>query len=112
MGLVVGPPAGALLETQQILGLSQNELADLFGVRQPSLAQWLTRGIPATRQASVERLHDLALVLKREVIPSRIPEIVRRKDTWLGDRSILEVVRAEGVEPIWGYLSRLFAYAG
>lgn len=98
-------------ETRQILGLSQAELADLFGVRQPSLAEWRTRGVPAARLASVERLHEFALVLQREVIPSRIPEIVRTPDEWLGGRSILEVVRAEGVEPVYGYLARLFAYA-
>lgn len=87
-------------------------MADLFGVRQPSLAEWRSRGIPATRRASVERLHELARVLQREVLAARIPEIVRTRDEWLGGRSILEVIRAEGVEPVYGYLARLFAYAG
>jgi transcriptional regulator with XRE-family HTH domain len=97
-------------ETSAILGLSQTELADLFGVRAPSLAEWKTRGIPPARRAAVERLHDLALVLNRKVIPSRIPQIVRTADEWLGGRTILEVIRAEGVEPIYTYLARLFSY--
>ncbi len=105
-------PDQVLNETQQILGLSQSELADIFGVRQPSLAAWKTGHIPATRRASVERLHDLAIVLHREIKPSRIPEIVRTPDAWLADRTILEVIRSEGVDPIYAYLARLFAYGG
>jgi DNA-binding transcriptional regulator YdaS (Cro superfamily) len=104
--------APELTETQQILGLSQSELADLFGVRQPSLASWRVGRLPAIRRASVERLHDLALVLRKELKPSRIPEIVRTRDAWLGNRTMLEVIRAEGVAPIYGYLARLFAYGG
>jgi hypothetical protein len=51
-------------------------------------------------------------VLKREVRLSRIPEIVRTPDAWLGGRSILDVIRAEGVDPVYGYLARLFNYGG
>jgi transcriptional regulator with XRE-family HTH domain len=100
-----------IAQTQAILGLTQSELADLFGVRQPSLASWRTGGIPATRRATVERLYELALVLKTELTPSRIPQIIRTRDAWLGDRSVLDVIRDEGVGPIYGYLARLFNYA-
>jgi transcriptional regulator with XRE-family HTH domain len=112
MSPVTQIPPRELEETRSILGLSQSELADLFGVRQPSLAEWRSRGVPANRRASVERLHALALVLKREVRLSRIPEIVRTPDAWLGGRSILDVIRAEGVDPVYGYLARLFNYGG
>ena len=107
-----GKDARELDEIRTILGLSQSELADLFGVRQPSLAEWRTRGVPATRRASVERLAELARLLKRELIPSRIPEIVRTPDAWLGGRTILETIRSQGPAPIYGYLNRLFAYQG
>ncbi len=109
MAVVIEPMIG---ESQKILGLSQNEMADLFGVRQPSFAAWRSGHIPANRRASVERLHELALVLRHELKPSRIPEIVRTPDAWLGNRSMLQVIRAEGVGPIYGYLARLFAYVG
>ena len=112
MGAGLQSSASEIVEIQAILGLSQSELADLFGIRQPSLASWRTGRIPLARRASVERLHDLALVLQRELIPTRIPEIVRTPDAWLRNRSILDVIRAEGVAPIYGYLARLFAYAG
>ena len=101
-----------IAQTQAILGLTQSELADLFGVREPSLAAWRTRGIPTTRRATVEPLYELALVLKTELTPSRIPQIIRTRDAWLCDRSMLDVIRDEGVGPIYGYLARLSNYAG
>ena len=102
----------ALDRTQEIMGLSQNELAELLGVRQPSLAAWKSGHVPVARRASVERLFEFALVLDRELKPSRIPEIVRTPDAWLDDRTILQVIRAEGVAPIYSYLARLFSYDG
>jgi transcriptional regulator with XRE-family HTH domain len=97
-------------EIREILGLSQAEIAALFGVPQPTVASWRARGIPESRLAGVKRLHDLALLLRKELNPSRIPEIVRTKDAWLGDRTVVEVIQAEGVAPIYGYLARLFEY--
>ncbi len=101
-----------LAETREILGLSQNELAELFGVRQPSLAAWLAHGVPRSRIASVERIYELSKVLDVELIRERIPEIIRTPDEWLGGRSILDVIKREGTAPIYGYLARLFAYQG
>jgi len=110
MGSSAGTVAPEIAETREILGLSQTELANLFGIGRPSLASWQAGRIPVKRRATVERLHDLALVLRREMKPSRIPEIVCTRDSWLGHRSILEVIREEGVAPIYAYLARLFAY--
>ncbi|HEY1654748.1 MAG TPA: helix-turn-helix transcriptional regulator [Candidatus Tumulicola sp.] len=105
--------AGAILDAiRETLGLSETELADLFGVRAPSIAGWRDHGIPPARRASVERLADLARVLRREVKPSRIPQVVRTPDAWLEGRTMLEVVREAGPEPIYAYLHRLFSYDG
>lgn len=40
-------------------GLSQTELARLFGVRRRALAEWTVRGIPAARQAKAASLAGL-----------------------------------------------------
>lgn len=106
------PEAAALLgDIRAVFGLSENELADLFGVRRQSLDGWRKHGIPLVRLASVERVAELARLLHREIIPTRIPQIVRTKDAWLGDRTILHVLAHDGVDPIYAYLHRLFAYA-
>ena len=112
MTLALNHAANEMLdEIEETLGLNETELADLFAVRRPSVAGWRVAGIPRARQASVERLLDLARVLAREVKASRIPQIVRTKDEWLGGLTMLETIARHGVEPIYGYLHRLFAYA-
>lgn len=103
---------GELEEIRDVFGLSKSELADLLGRRAQSLLEWETRGIPRDKRASVERLLDLAQVFRKRVIASRIPEIVRTPDAWLGDRTILQTLRADGVDPIYAYLGRLFSYGG
>lgn len=101
-----------LEEIRETFGLTKSEIADLLGRRAQSIVEWETRGIPREKRASVERLFDLAQVFRKRVIASRIPEIVRTPDSWLGNRTILETLRAEGVDPIYTYLGRLFSYGG
>jgi hypothetical protein len=93
-----------------VFGLNDSGIGSLFNVQRQSVIGWREHGIPPGRRATVERLCDLADVLHREIIPTRIPEIVRTKDEWLGNRSILETIRAEGPEAIYSYLKRLFSY--
>jgi predicted transcriptional regulator len=102
--------AKTLDRVREIFDLSEHELADLFGVQRQSMSAWREHGVPATRRATLERLNDLVRVFAREIIRSRIPEIVRTKDAWLNDRTILETIRTDGPEAIYSYLSRLFSY--
>jgi predicted transcriptional regulator len=90
--------------------LSEHELADLLGVQRQSVSGWREHGVPAARRASLERLDDLARVFRHEIVASRIPQIVRTEDAWLGDRTILETIRNDGPEAVYAYLARLFAY--
>ncbi len=99
-------------EIREVFGLTGSEMADLLGRRAQSISEWETRGIPREKRASVERLLDLAQVFRKRVIASRIPEIVRTPDAWLGNRTILETLRVDGVDPIYAYLGRLFGYSG
>ncbi len=100
-----------LREVRETFGLTRSELADLFDRRAQSLSEWETRGIPQEKRASVERLVDLARLFRRRVIASRIPQIVRTPDDWLGGRTMLQTLRADGVDPVYAYLARLFSYS-
>jgi len=103
----------ACLQLDQIADvfhLTDSDIGSLFNIQRQSIIGWREHGIPQARRASVERLYDLAKVMHREIIPSRIPEIIRTKDEWLGNRTILETIRAEGPEAIYSYLKRLFSY--
>ena len=101
-----------LQEVRDTFGLTRSELADLFERRPQSLSEWETRGIPQDKRASVERLVDLARLFRKRVIASRIPQIVRTPDNWLGGRTMLQTLRTDGVDPIYAYLGRLFNYGG
>jgi transcriptional regulator with XRE-family HTH domain len=81
-----------LEEIREVFGLTRSEIADLLGRRAQSVSEWETRGIPREKRASVERLLDLAQVFRK--------------------RTILETLRTDGVDPIYGYLGRLFSYGG
>ena len=103
--------ASELADIRATFRLSKSELADLLHRRPQSITEWESRGIPDDMRASVERLADLAALFRRKVIASRIPEIVRTPDAWLQERTMLETLRSDGVDPIYAYLARLFSYA-
>jgi transcriptional regulator with XRE-family HTH domain len=77
-----------------VLGLTQTELAGLFGVRRQALDQWATRGVPAERQEKVATLGAIADLLGAKLKRDRIPGVVRRHAPAYGDRSILDAIAA------------------
>jgi DNA-binding XRE family transcriptional regulator len=105
-------PGNELEEIRDIFGLNKSEMAGLLGRRTQSLLEWEAGGVPKEKRATVGRPHDLAALFRDRVIASRIPEIVRTPDSWLGDRTILETLRVDGAGPIYTYLGRLFSYNG
>jgi len=103
---------GPLDDIRRIFGLSESELGDLFAVRRQSIEDWRRRGVPAARRATLDQIAGLARALERELIPAHIPQVVRTRDAWLGNKNILETLESSGVEKVYGYLHRLFSYAG
>lgn len=99
-------------DIRRIFGLSEGELGDLFAVRRQSIEDWRKRGVPPTRRATLDQLVGLARALERELVPAHIPQVVRTRDAWLGNKNILETLESSGVEKVYGYLHRLFSYAG
>jgi DNA-binding XRE family transcriptional regulator len=99
-------------QIRSTFGLSESDLADLLGVRRQSVAEWREFGVPSQRMATIEHVAGLAKALRNEVIPAHIPEIVRRKDAWLDNKSILQTIAHDGVDRVYAYLHRLFTYRG
>ncbi|HEX8691171.1 MAG TPA: antitoxin Xre/MbcA/ParS toxin-binding domain-containing protein [Longimicrobium sp.] len=109
--LRIAGSATALEEIQQVLGLSSAEAAALFGVSRQAVDQWRRNGVPAERVADVERVRDVAQVLYEELIPERIPQVVRNPARGLGGRSILDVLaEPAGAERVRAYLARLYSF--
>jgi len=104
--------AGAMLDAiREILGLSESDLADLFRVRAPSV---YAGAPPVSGRATRERGTYLGSRDRAppEIKATRIPQIVRTPDDWLGGKTILETIRDDGPEAVYAYLHRLFAYTG
>jgi uncharacterized protein (DUF2384 family) len=103
----------ALEHTQEIMGLSTAEIAALFGVRRQAVDQWKKNGIPHERMAQVDRVADVATVLYTDLLPERIPQVVRTPARGLGGRTILQVLaEPDGPEQVRGYLARLYSFEG
>lgn len=81
------------------LGLTQTELARLFGVRRQALDQWAVRGVPAERQEKLATLGEIADLLTVRLKRDRIPGVVRRAAPSYGGRSLLEAI-ADGQETL------------
>lgn len=101
----------ALDQIAAIFGLTDSGVADLFAVSRGTVARWRSAGIPNKRSADVDRVRELATYFERRFIRARIPEIVRTPSGALGGKSVLTVITERGVDPVYGYLERLFSYS-
>ncbi len=95
----------------ETFGLSETELGRLLHVTRQSVTKWRERGIPPKRSAQVDRIVEVAQFLQRRLIPARIPEIVRTPAKGLEGATMLSVLRDQGAEAIFLYVTRLAANA-
>ncbi len=105
------PAAQSLEQIQNNFGLSEGELAELFGLTRQAVQQWRMRGVPNKRIADVDRIAELARVLKRRLIPTRLPQIVRTPAKGLQGRTVLETLAQFGVDRVYRYLEELYSYS-
>ena len=99
--------ARALFTVQKVFQLSPAELGRLFGVRPRMVEQWLSAGVPIRYAADVDRTAELALYLNRLFKTERLPTVAREKLAGLDNRSMLEVLRTEGTDPMYVFLRSL-----
>lgn len=90
--------AGALEHTQRLWGISTADLGRMFGVSRQAMSKWLSHGPPGGRRAQVELLGQITSQLDRWLKRERIPAVVRRPVTMLGDRTRLDVALAGELE--------------
>jgi len=93
-----------------VFGLSEIELSALFGVSRPTVAKWRSVGIPMERIADVDRVRELAEYFDRKFMPLRIPQIMREPGYEGDRRSFLEIIRQEGVLPVYADLAETLSY--
>jgi len=94
-----------------VLGLTQTELAALFGVRRQAVDQWAARGVPAERQEKLATLGEIADLLSAKLKSERIPGVVRRAAAAYGERSALDAIAAGDEERVLAELRDAFDWA-
>jgi hypothetical protein len=102
--------ANQLVRIRGTLGLTQNELAGIFGVRRQAVDQWSDRNVPMKRVGDIDRLYEITLELAKRIKRQRLPQVVRGPLPILADRSILETLAGDGVDPIYELIRRWDSY--
>jgi DNA-binding transcriptional regulator YdaS (Cro superfamily) len=75
--------------TMEVWGLSQAEVARLFGVSRQAVGKWLRRGAPPERAGAIADLSAASDLLVHHLKRDRIPAVVRRPIPALGGESLV-----------------------
>jgi len=92
-------------------GLTVTDVAGLFGVRRQAVQQWLDEGVPGARQPKLHTILETADLLERNLLPDRIPGIVRAPSEAYEGRSMLELIQADRHDQLLGSVRRSFDWA-
>ena len=76
---------------QTLWALSDAESARLFGVSLQAFSRWRQHGIPSIHVPVLANLSTATELLDQYVKRERIPALVRRRSTGLGNRSLYEM---------------------
>lgn len=91
--------------------LTVTDAAELFGVRRQAVQQWLAEGVPAARQPKLLTVLQIADLLERNVLPERIPAVVRSPARAYGGASMLQMIAADRHGTLLGSVARSFGWA-
>jgi hypothetical protein len=92
-------------------GLTVTEVAGLFGVRRQAVQQWLDEGVPGARQPKLHTILETADLLEWNLLPERIPGIVRTPSAAYGGRSMLELIANDRQDELLQSVRRSFDWA-
>jgi hypothetical protein len=91
--------------------LSITDVARMFGVRRQAVQQWLGEGVPPARRSKLLAVLGIADLLERNLLPERIPGVVRTASEADGGRSMLDAIAADRHEELLERTRRSFDWA-
>jgi hypothetical protein len=91
--------------------LTVTDVARMFGVRRQAVQQWLDEGVPGARQPKLHTILEIADLLERNLLPERIPGIVRSPSEAYGGRSMLELIANGRQDELLDSVRRSFDWA-
>ena len=92
-------------------GLTVTDVARLFGVRRQAVQQWLDERVPGARQPKLHTILETADLLERNLLPERIPGIVRAPSEAYGGRPMLELIAKDHQDELLESVRRSFDWA-
>ena len=78
-----------------IFRLTDTDVARLFAVSRQRIAQWREDGVPVSHQPKLNAIARIADALERNLMPDRIPGIVRTAASAFGKRTLLEQIERD-----------------
>lgn len=91
--------------------LSITDVGRLFGVSRQAVQQWLDDGVPGARRAKLAGILEIADLLERNLLPERIPGVVRTPAEAFGNLSMLEAIAVGRHVELLEHVRRSFDWA-
>lgn len=103
--------ADALARILAAWDLNQSDAARIFGVSRQAISKWLDAGVPAERATAIADLGAATDLLLRHLQRDRVPGVVRRRASRLGDQSLLELLLQQEFRSVLEACRAMFAFA-
>lgn len=103
-----GTGLGALMASWH---LSVTDVARLFGVRRQAVQQWLAEGVPPARRPKLLAICGIADLLERNLLPERIPAVVRTPSPADEGATMLDAIAADRHDELLERTRRSFDWA-
>jgi DNA-binding XRE family transcriptional regulator len=84
-----------LTRVRNLFGLTNSDVAALFGVTRQAVDQWENTGeVPGVRREKLANLLAVGELLERKLAPGRLPLVARRRADAYGGKTMLDMVAA------------------
>ncbi len=90
--------------------LSLTDVARIFSVSRQAVSKWVVSGTPADRSPAIAELSAATDLLVRHLKADRIPAVVRRAASGLGNRSLLAIAESGDAAGVLTACRAMFAF--
>jgi len=91
--------------------LSVTDAGHLFGVARQAVQQWLDGGVPPARQPKLVMVLRVADLLERNLLPERVPGVVRTPARAYGNRTLLQAIADDDHDHVFEVVARSFDWS-
>jgi hypothetical protein len=95
----------------RVWNMSRTELGHILGVSRQALSKWIADGVPADRVSQVADLASITDLLARYVKRDRIPAVVRRAASNLGNASLIDLISGGRSDEAVALSREMFTFA-